>query len=157
MILQNNIYIYIYICIYVYICMYVNINNLFPDCVKSASSQYKRRAFICNIWTNKLNIHFSNKKFHVYSQSSGCTNMNQIHNTDFFLANYVKKRLMNVPTPNKILTKKPKNSSKNWTSKTRWNVMLRGQHSLHWKTTTKTSKAIENVVWSTPLKVKWVY
>ena len=29
--------------------MYVNINNLFPDCVKSASSQYKRRAFICNI------------------------------------------------------------------------------------------------------------
>ena len=29
-------------------------------------------------------------------QSSGCTNMNQIDNTDFFLANYVNKRIMNV-------------------------------------------------------------
>ena len=30
------------------------------------------------------------------SQSSGCTNMNQIDNTDFFLASYVNKSLMNV-------------------------------------------------------------
>ena len=33
--------------------LYENINNLFPQCVKSA--QYKCRAFISNIWTNKLN------------------------------------------------------------------------------------------------------
>ena len=33
--------------------LYENINNLFPQCVKSA--QYKCTAFISNIWTNKLN------------------------------------------------------------------------------------------------------
>ena len=58
-----HIYIYIFY-IYMYIYIYININNLFPQCVKSA--QYKCRTFICNIWTNKLNRHFSNWKFNVY-------------------------------------------------------------------------------------------
>ena len=31
----------------------------------------------------------------LYSQSSGCTNINQIGNTDFFLANCVNKRFIN--------------------------------------------------------------
>ena len=72
---------------------------MFPQCQKVQkvkSAQYKYRAFICNIWTNKLNRHFSNQKFYVYSQSSGCKNMKQMDNTDFFSANYVNKYLMNV-------------------------------------------------------------
>ena len=47
------------------------------QCAKTA--QYECREFICNIWPNELNQHFSNIKV------SRCTNMNQIHNTDFFL------------------------------------------------------------------------
>ena len=65
------IYIYIYICIYIYI-------------------------YICNISTNKLNRQFSKWKFQDHLESSGCTNMNQNDNTDFFLANYVNKHLINV-------------------------------------------------------------
>ena len=47
------------------------------QCAKTA--QYECREFICNIWPNELNQHFSNIKV------SRCTNTNQIHNTDFFL------------------------------------------------------------------------
>ena len=32
----------------------------------------------------------------MYSQSSSCTNMNQIHSTDYVLGNSVNKSLMNV-------------------------------------------------------------
>ena len=73
--IYTYIYVCIYVCIYVYIYIYIYIYIL-------------------------LNRHFSNYKFHVYSQSSICTNMNQIDNTDFFLANYLanyaNKRLMNI-------------------------------------------------------------
>ena len=66
--LSVYMYVYIYIhihviCIYIYIYIYI---------------------YMCNIWTNKLNRHFSNEKLYVYSQSSGCTNMNETDNTDLF-------------------------------------------------------------------------
>ena len=48
----------IYLFINKYVKQYISINNLFLQGVESA--QYKCRAFICNISTNKLNRHFSN-------------------------------------------------------------------------------------------------
>ena len=65
--------------------------NLFLECVKS--SQYEGKVFIYNIWTNKLNRHLGNWKIYVYSQSSGCANMNQIPNTDFTCKLYVASEI----------------------------------------------------------------